>query len=68
MMRRHIVDAISAVIEPMKEDATPVVVAEATTGGVEVLRTFFQDREQFQGKIRKHLIQDELKAVSVSMP
>ena len=58
-------DAIGAVIEPARESLSNSE-EFANTGGVEVLGAYFRDREQFQGKIRRHLVAKQLTAVSLA--
>lgn len=62
---RSMEEAISLVVEPSKGDAGTLGTEEdeVTSGDIEVLRTYFRDMEEFQGKIRRHLIKGQLEAV-----
>lgn len=62
---RSVANAIEAVIEPVKETVSASE-ESANMGGIEVLGAYFRDREVFQGKIRRHLVQKELIAVSTA--
>ena len=53
-------------IEPARGGSLSTSEESANIGGVEVLGSYFREREQFQGKIRRHLVEKELLAVSTT--
>lgn len=62
---RKIEKTIDNVIEPLRDNPMASAGEEAVlVGGVEVLRTYFNDMEQFQGKVKKKLVETEFNQAS----